>query len=220
MHCSVHYRRNNLSFEYFLMHAAVGVFMLKRIFLIYIAFIYLTLLLLATTVSAYAWRITIEKAKGDSALHIAEVNFYLKNHLLDKANFKFTATSYINSINIGHTGISGPPQAANDGSKDTFFHSGFDDGHRGYTGNCCPDLTPTLTITTSNDSIRFDQIKIINRQDKDGNDKYFFDRLIGTVCNNLCFYVIISMYHLSTYLPVHVCIYVCIYVCMYVCTHY
>lgn len=156
--------------------------MLQRVFSS--TFIYLNILLLFNASREYALRITIEKSKGDAAgaaLHIAEVNFYLKNQLLDRANFQFTATSYINSIIIGNTGISGPPQAANDGNKDTFFHSGFDDGKRGYTGNCCPDRNPTLSITTLNDSIIFDRIKIINRQDKDDEDKYFFDRFIGMI---------------------------------------
>jgi hypothetical protein len=129
----------------------------------------------------HVWRITIHQQKAEHALHIAEVHFYFENRILDRSKFHFSASSYVNSIHIGTGATSGPPEAANDGNKDTFYHSGYDDGHGGFTGQCCPDHNPTLTITSYDNSLIFDTIRIINRQDVDSTEKHFFNRLIGSI---------------------------------------
>ena len=129
----------------------------------------------------HVWRITIHQQKAEHALHIAEVHFYFENRILDRSKFHFSASSYVNAIHIGRGAISGPPEAANDGNKDTFYHSGYDDGHGGFTGQCCPDQNLTLTITSYDNSLIFDTIRIINRQDVDSTEKHFFSRLIGSI---------------------------------------
>ena len=111
-------------------------------------------------------------------IHIAEVHFFHKGGLLSPSKLLFTASSYMNAINLGNA-ISGPPGAANDNNIHTFFHSAYDDGTGGgYNGTCCPDPTPTLIITTTH-NISFDKITIITRQDLDDFDKTFFYRLVG-----------------------------------------
>eukprot|EP01036_Dinobryon_divergens_P034424 gene34424-44469_t len=120
-------------------------------------------------------RITIQQ---NFTLHIAEVEFFLKNKILRRSNFLFTATSYANSILIGNNRESGPPQAANDGKKETFYHNGFDDSQVGYTGRCCPDLKPALIIF-SPANVSFDRIVVTNRQDLDSDKNNYFRRLVG-----------------------------------------
>jgi len=121
------------------------------------------------------WRITIQQ--NHNPLNIAEVNFYHKGQKLSRSIFSFTSSSYMNEIKIGRR-VSGPPEAANDGDNNTFFHSAYDDQAGGYRGTCCPDPSPTLIITT-HQNIIFDKIAIINRQDLDDSDNHFYDRLIG-----------------------------------------
>lgn len=123
------------------------------------------------------WRVIIQK-KGDNSINIAEVHFYYKSTHLIGSLFNFTATSYVNSIIIGNHGVSGPPEAANDNNINTFYHSGYDDKHGGYTGKCCPDTNPALIITTR-ENITFDTLRIFNRQDVDGDEQNYFSRLIG-----------------------------------------
>jgi hypothetical protein len=124
----------------------------------------------------YTVRITIQH---NSILHIAEVEFFLKNNMLGRSNFLFTATSYANSILFGDNRETGPPQAANDGKKETFYHNGLiDDSQVGCTGRCCPDLKPALIIF-SVVNVSFDRIIVTNRQDLDGDNNNYFSRLVG-----------------------------------------
>ena len=124
----------------------------------------------------YFWRVTIQQKHH--LFHIAEVHFFHKGSLLSPSKLHFTASSYMNAIDLGNA-ISGPPGAANDNNIHTFFHSAYDDGTGGgYNGTCCPDPTPTLIITTTH-NISFDKITIINRQDLDDFGKTFFYRLVG-----------------------------------------
>ena len=135
------------------------------------------LFLLLYLCHCHVWRVTIQQL-GPNYLHVAEVNFFYKNKLLDGSNFEFTSTSYANTISIGGHN-SGPPEAANDGNINTFFHSGFQSAEGGNTGICCPDPNPALFITNIN-NITFERIRIINRQDLDGDNMHFFNRIIGT----------------------------------------
>ena len=121
------------------------------------------------------WRITIQQQHR--SIHIAEVHFFYKGQRLSRSIFAFTSSSYMSGIKMGGK-VSGPPEAANDGDVNTFFHSAYDDQAGGYRGTCCPDPSPTLIITT-HQNILFDRITIINRQDLDDSDNHFYDRLIG-----------------------------------------
>ena len=134
------------------------------------------LFLLLYLCHCHVWRVTIQQL-GPNYLHVAEVNFFYKNKRLDGSKFEFTSTSYVNTISIG--GHSGPPEAANDGNINTFYHSGFQSAVGGNTGICCPDHNPALFITNI-DNITFERIRIINRQDLDGDNRHFFNRIIGT----------------------------------------
>ena len=118
------------------------------------------------------WRVNIRK--NSEFLHIAEVHFYHKGRLLSGSLFNFTASSYANSIIIGNQ-LSGPPEAANDNNIYTFYHSCYDDG---YPGNCFPDSNPALYIDPLT-NITFDTLRIVNRQDLDGDNNNYYYRLIG-----------------------------------------
>ena len=117
--------------------------------------------------SCHAWRITVQH-QANKIINIAEFQFFRYNHIVNSSNFLFTASSFLDSVNISG-GVSGPPAAANDGYRNTFFHSKVNDPN------------PTLTINTvdNTNATIFDRMKIINRQDfYDWNDN-FFGRLIG-----------------------------------------
>eukprot|EP01036_Dinobryon_divergens_P031871 gene31871-41356_t len=120
----------------------------------------------------YTWCLKIQKPNGDSnrnPLHVAEVHFYHKRRILAKSFFNFSATSFKANSTFG---VSGPPEAANDGRMDTFYHSGFVGGQK------IPDSNPALIITTW-ENITFDTIKVFNRQDLDRNFHHYYERLIG-----------------------------------------
>ena len=115
--------------------------------------------------STFGWFITIEQ-KDNTYLHVAEVQFFHGNHRIDATIFNFTASSYMSSIQINNF-ASGPPEAGNDGNRHTFFHSGFE------------DPKPLLNISTHDKQVVFDRIRIINRQDLDDMDNFFYGRLVG-----------------------------------------
>ena len=115
----------------------------------------------------YTWCLKIQKPNDDrNPLHIAEVYFYHKRRILARSFFNFSATSY------KQVGLSGPPEAANDGRMDTFYHSGFLHGYK------TSDSNPALVITTW-ENITFDTVKVFNRQDLDRDSHHYYDRLIG-----------------------------------------
>ena len=125
----------------------------------------------------YFWRVTIQQKSSEARLNIAEVHFFHNNVPLKQSNFKFSASSYTNPFVIVDA-ESGPPEAANDGNKNTFFHSGYLEASEGNKGDCCPDPQPALVIHALSNAT-FDCIQIINRQDLDSDNRDYFYRLIG-----------------------------------------